>query len=128
MLTKDGDNKPYLNIKKQAINLIIEIARLYGIAAKSEATDTYERLKAAVEIDLIKEVDYQELKEAYTFLNFVRFKHQMHALKHGEKLTNNLNPDELSQFERNHLRDAFRIIAKHQKAASFRFASGKGVL
>lgn len=128
VLTKDGDNKPYLNIKKQAINLIIEIARLYGIAAKSEATDTYERLKAAVEIDLIKEVDYQELKEAYTFLNFVRFKHQMHALKHGEKLTNNLNPDELSQFERNHLRDAFRIIAKHQKAASFRFASGKGVL
>ncbi|MDQ9779163.1 putative nucleotidyltransferase substrate binding domain-containing protein, partial [Acinetobacter baumannii] len=35
VLTKDGDNKPYLNIKKQAINLIIEIARVYGIAAKS---------------------------------------------------------------------------------------------
>ena len=128
VLTKDGDNKPYLNIKKQAINLIIEIARVYGIAAKSDSTDTYERMKAAVKEELIKEDDYQELKEAYTFLNHVRFRHQLRALEHHEKLSNNLNPDELSQFERNHLRDAFRIIAKHQKAASFRFASGRGVL
>ena len=128
VLTKDGDNNPYLNIKKQAINLIIEIARVYGIAAKSESTDTYERMKAAMQHDLIKEDDYQELKEAYTFLNHVRFRHQLRSLEKGKPLTNNLNPEELSQFERNHLRDAFRIIAKHQKGASFRFSAGRGVL
>ena len=52
-------------------------------------------MKAAVKEELIKEDDYQELKEAYTFLNHVRFRHQLRALEHHEKLSNNLNPDEL---------------------------------
>ena len=124
VLTKDGDNDPYLNIKKQAINLIVEMARIYGIAAKSESTDTYDRLFKAVEIGLIKEDDYQELREAYTFLNGVRFNHQLNSMKSGKPLSNNLNPELLTQFERNHLRDAFRIIEKHQKALKFRFGSG----
>lgn len=128
VLTKDGDNKPYLNIKKQAINLIIEMARLYGIAAQSEATDTYDRLKAAVAADLLKEEDFKELSEAYTFLNGVRFNHQLRSMKNNEKLSNNIVPNDLSQFERNHLRDAFNIIAKHQKGALFRFSAGRGVL
>ena len=107
--------------------MIIELARVYGIAAKTIATDTYDRLTAAMQADLIKEDDFKELKEAYTFLNHVRFKHQLHAINHNLPLTNNLNPDDLTQFERNHLRDAFRIIAKHQKAAQFRFAPGRGI-
>ena len=128
VLTKDGDNKPYLNIKKQAINVMIEMARLYGIAAQSDTTDTYERLKSAVAADLLREEDYKELSEAYTFLNGVRFRHQLSAMKKGEKLSNNIVPNDLSQFERNHLRDAFQIIAKHQKGALFRFSAGRGVL
>ncbi len=128
VLTKDGDNKPYLNIKKQAINLIIEMARLYGIASGSDTTDTYDRLQAAVTAELLKEEDYKELSEAYTFLNGVRFNHQLRSMKAGEKLTNNIVPNDLSQFERNHLRDAFQIIAKHQKGALFRFSGGRGVL
>ena len=128
VLMKDGNNNPYLNIKKQAINLIIELARIYGIAANCLSTDTYERLETAVKSDLLKEVDYKELAEAYTFLNHVRFNHQLRSLADGKELTNNINPEDLSQFERNHLRDAFRIIAKHQKAAQFRFAPGRGIL
>ena len=50
------------------------------------------------------------------------------AMKNGEKLSNNIVPNDLSQFERNHLRDAFQIIAKHQKGALFRFSGGRGVL
>ncbi len=127
VLTKDGDNKPYLNIKKQAINLIIEMARLYAIAAGSTSVDTYERLICAYKANLIKEEDYQELTEAYTFLNSVRFNHQLHALKNHEELSNHIVPKELSQFERNHLRDAFIIIAKHQKGALMRFSHSLGV-
>ena len=104
------------------------MARLYGICAQTDTTDTYERLKAAVKADLLKEEDYKELSEAYTFLNSVRFNHQLKSMKNGEKLSNNIVPNDLSQFERNHLRDAFQIIAKHQKGALFRFAGGRGVL
>ena len=127
VLTKDGDNKPYLNIKKQAINLIIEMARLYAIAAGSTSVDTYERLQSAYKANLIKEENYKELTEAYTFLNYVRFNHQLQALHNHEELSNHIVPKELSQFERNHLRDAFVIIAKHQKGALMHFSHSLGV-
>lgn len=128
VLTKDGKNNPSLNIKKQAINLIVEMARLYGLSAGCLNCDTYLRLESAVEHDLLKEKEFRELYEAYTFLNKVRFEHQLQSIQDNTPLSNHLEPSTLSQFERNHLRDAFRIIAKHQQAALFRFAGGIGIL
>ena len=86
------------------------------------------RLESAVEHDLLKEKEFRELYEAYTFLNKVRFEHQLQSIQDNTPLSNHLEPSVLSQFERNHLRDAFRIIAKHQQAALFRFAGGIGIL
>ena len=124
VLTKDGKNNPSLNIKKQAVNLIVELGRIYGLSAKCLSSDTYRRLESAADAGLLNEDDLRELTEAYTFLNSVRFDHQLQAMNEGRKMTNNLEPSKLSQFERNHLRDAFRIIARHQQAATFRFAGG----
>ena len=83
-----------------------------------------DRLKAAAESQKISKDDERELSEALYFLNSLRFKHQINALNNNEELSNNLVPDTLSQFERNHLKDAFRIIAKQQDAAKFRFCGG----
>ena len=124
VLTKDGQNKPYLNIKKQAVNLIVELARIYALSSGSLITETPDRLKAAAESQKISKDDERELSEALYFLNSLRFKHQINALNNNEELSNNLVPDTLSQFERNHLKDAFRIIAKQQEAAKFRFCGG----
>lgn len=128
VLKKDGSSLPYLNIKNQAVKLIVELARLYGLGAGSTSTDTYQRLSDAVEAKLLKHDDFRELAEAYSFLNSVRFKHQMDALSAGKEPTNNLVPSELTQFERNHLRDAFRIISRHQAQALVKFAPGLGIL
>lgn len=117
VLTRDGQNRPALNIKNQGVNLIIELARIYALQQRSMAVNTYQRLEDSM---LDKEAA-RELAEAFTFLNDVRFTHQQKALQAGAELTNLLPPQELSQFERNHLKDAFRIISRQQSAASFRF-------
>lgn len=128
VLTRDGKNNAFLNIKKQAINLIVELGRLYGLSAGCCSCDTYQRLKAAANAKgLLKKDDYRELSEAYTFLNGVRCNHQAKSLRDGTQMSNNIDPKKLSQFERNHLRDAFRIIARHQAGAKFHFASGMGL-
>lgn len=121
VLIRDGTNAPYLNIKSQAVNLLVQLARLYALAAGSGETDTYSRLQAAANAGLLSEEDRRELSEALTFLNSVRLRHQLEALRADRPLTNNLAPAELSQFERNHLRDAFRIIARHQSGARLHF-------
>ena len=120
VLTKDGENKPALNIKHQGINLIVELARLYALQAQNPAVSTYDRLETA----LPDKDAARELTEAYTFLNDMRFNHQYQALQQGHELSNMLPPSELSPFERSHLKDAFRIIARQQSAAQLRFAKG----
>ena len=125
VLTRDGKNNAFLNIKKQAINLIVELGRLYGLSAGCSSSDTYQRLEAAANTKgLLKKDEFRELAEAYTFLNGVRCNHQVTSIKEKTEMSNNIDPKKLSQFERNHLRDAFRIIARHQAGAKFRFTSG----
>lgn len=124
VLTKDGDNREVLDIKKNAVALVVELGRIYALKAGSKQTDTISRLNDACEAGILSKEDLRELCEAYSFINKVRFSHQILALNKGEKLSNTIDPKSLSQFERNHLKDAFRIIAKHQEAASFRFKGG----
>lgn len=127
VLAKNGANQKVLNLKKQAINLIIELARVYALAANSLATNTAERLKIASQKEIISEDSQQELYETLSFISQVRLSHQQQALLQHLPLSNEIAPTSLTPFERNHLKDAFRIIARYQEAAQIRFNS-KGLL
>ncbi|WP_070971239.1 DUF294 nucleotidyltransferase-like domain-containing protein [Vibrio sonorensis] len=122
VLEKDGDNKKSLNIKRYAINLIIDLARIYGLAVESDKSSTDERFQNAFERGLISEDAFKNIIGAYRFILSFRFRNQLEALKNGEKPNNHINPDHFGSFERNHLKDAFRIIADLQEAAKVRFA------
>lgn len=121
VLSRDGQDALVFNIKSQAINIVTELARLYGLAAGSLSPKTADRLQAALKAGLIDEETYRELSEATQFLLRMRLEHQKMAIENSKPLSNNIAPDLLSQFEKNHLRDAFRIIARQQDAAAFRF-------
>ncbi|MGL5726948.1 MAG: putative nucleotidyltransferase substrate binding domain-containing protein, partial [Plesiomonas sp.] len=53
--------------------------------------------------------------------------HQRQAMLQGRRPANSVSPADLTQFERNHLKDAFRIIARTQEAAMQRFHA-QGIL
>ncbi|AXR05836.1 DUF294 nucleotidyltransferase-like domain-containing protein [Salinimonas sediminis] len=127
VLTRDGDNRQVLNIKKQAVNLVVDLARVYALAAGSSATETTHRLRDAANKKVINQVHRQELTEAFQFINLVRFKHQSDVASHGGVQDNLIAPSSLTPFERNHLKDAFRIIARYQEAAQQRF-NAAGIL
>ncbi|MGR2769152.1 DUF294 nucleotidyltransferase-like domain-containing protein [Photobacterium ganghwense] len=127
VLAKDGENRSVFNIKKQAVNLLVELTRIYALAAESQETEMSKRLEAAVKGGIISAASQQELIEACNFINQVRFRHQRLAHERGEPASNNIAPSLLTQFERNHLKDAFRIISRYQEAAQQRFHA-KGVL
>jgi CBS domain-containing protein len=124
VLTKDGENRQVLNIKQHALSLIVELARVYALAAGSVVPETTKRLQIAVAHGVISEASRKELLEAFNFLNQVRFRHQREIIKRGGAFDNLIAPDALTAFERNHLKDAFRIIARYQEAAQQSFHSG----
>lgn len=121
VLEKSGENKKTLNVKKYAINLIIDLARIYGLAVECDLSATDERFAAANEKGMLSEDAFKNILGAYQFILSFRFGHQLEALKNGEVPDNNINPDSFGSFERKHLKDAFRIIADLQEAAKIRF-------
>ncbi|MGC9401605.1 DUF294 nucleotidyltransferase-like domain-containing protein, partial [Vibrio genomosp. F10 str. 9ZC157] len=123
VLEKSGENKKTLNVKKYAINLIIDLARIYGLAVESDVSATEERFAAAHEKGLLSEDALKNILGAYQFILSFRFNHQLDALKNGQIPDNNINPNSFGSFERKHLKDAFRIIADLQDAAKVRFGN-----
>jgi len=64
---------------------------------------------------------------AYQFISHVRAKYQLSADNEGHDFDNHIAPDKLTQFERNHLKEAFLIINQLQEVAQMRFSS-RGIL
>ena len=65
-----------------------------------------------------------DLLDAYDLIASMRLRHQAAQIKAGRDPSNYLDPSELSDFERSHLRDAFVVVKTMQSAAG----SGKGML
>ncbi|CAH0528723.1 DUF294 nucleotidyltransferase-like domain-containing protein [Vibrio hippocampi] len=123
VLDKGGENKKTLNIKKYAINLIIDLARIYGLAVECDSSSTDERFAKANENGIMSDDAYKNIINAYQYILMFRQQNQLQALKRGEEPDNHINPDSFGSFERGHLKDAFRIISSLQDAAKIRFMS-----
>ncbi|PQJ84210.1 DUF294 nucleotidyltransferase-like domain-containing protein [Aliivibrio sifiae] len=123
VLEKSGENKKTLNVKKYAINLVIDLARIYGLAVECDLSATDERFTAANKKGMLSDDAFKNILGAYEFILSYRFSHQLEALKRGEEPNNNIDPNSFGSFERKHLKDAFRIIADLQEGAKVRFGS-----
>ena len=56
-----------------------------------------------------------DLHDAFEFIRYVRLAHQARQLRDGREPDNFVSPDELSSFEKRHLRDAFQIVRSAQQ-------------
>jgi CBS domain-containing protein len=121
VLEKGGDHTNTLNIKKFALNLIIDLARIFCLAAGGSLTGTEERFRYAVEKGTLSQDSCDNIIEAYRFISQVRFRHQLMAAKEGRVPDNQISPDDFSSFERKHLKEAFKIIAQLQDVAKLKF-------
>jgi CBS domain-containing protein len=54
-----------------------------------------------------------------------RLRHQARLITSGKQANNFIQPEELSNFERNHLKDAFEIVRTMQSALGQRFQAGR---
>ncbi|MFS1436755.1 DUF294 nucleotidyltransferase-like domain-containing protein [Shewanella sp. 10N.286.48.A6] len=122
VVEKSGNNTKVLNIKKYALNLIVDLARIYGLAVGCSESGTRHRFEYAVNQKLLHEDDFKDIIEAFYFVTQVRYNHQLSALRQGQKPNNHMEPSSISSFERKHLKDAFRIISNLQDAAKLRFS------
>jgi len=125
VLEKSGENSNTLNIKKFAINLLVDLARIYGLSSGSEKGETIARFNHAYEHNLLSEDMLKNVLGSFQFLTQVRLSQQLTALKEGKVPDNHIDPNAFGSFERKHLKDAFRIIADLQEYTKLRFVDSE---
>jgi CBS domain-containing protein len=122
VLTKNEHNEKTLNIKRYGINIIVDLARVYGLAAKSDSCNTTERLIDANKAGIIDNATLKNTLSVYNFLKSFRFSYQVEMFNKGEIPNSQIDPNYFGSFERKHIKDAFRLIDDWQQFTNIRFS------
>ncbi|MGY6409570.1 MAG: DUF294 nucleotidyltransferase-like domain-containing protein [Alkalilacustris sp.] len=117
-LIKEGAHGGTIDLKMHGIVPIVDMARYYAFSAGSEAVNTRERLEQAAARGKLTEAQARDLLDALDFLSGLRLQHQARRMAGGLDADNYLDPAELSNFERGHLLEAFRLIARMQSVVA----------
>ena len=121
---RSGDHRNQLDMKHNGIVPVVDLGRIYALQGQLTAVPTRARLAAAIRHGLLSRSGGNDLLDAFDLIAHTRLRHQADQIKSGDKPDNYLNPSDLSDFERSHLRDAFVVVKTMQSAVG----AGKGML
>lgn len=120
VVERGGEYANTLDVKKGGIAAIVQMARLFGIAAGVEALGTDQRLALAAGASVSAQ-SAQDLRDAFTFLSTLGLEQQAHQLREGNAAGYHVDPQQLSKMERENLRDAFNIIKGAQSGLHLKY-------
>jgi len=121
VLIHGGEHNHTFDLKHTGIVPIVDLARVYSLAAGVNVVNTQDRLQAVAEGGEVSEAGARDLQDALEFISFLRIEHQARQITAGEEADNFMSPEDLSNFERNHLKDAFSVVRTMQNVLSQRY-------
>ncbi|MEW8353794.1 MAG: putative nucleotidyltransferase substrate binding domain-containing protein [Candidatus Thiodiazotropha sp.] len=127
VLIHGGKHDDTFDIKHRGIVPITDIARVFALDQGLPQVNTTERLEAAAETTVLSRDMGENLVDALEFIASIRIYHQAEQIRKGLKPDNYMSPEELSDLERKHLKDAFRVIQEMQDAMENRYQGGRFV-
>ncbi|MGI9417556.1 MAG: putative nucleotidyltransferase substrate binding domain-containing protein [Geminicoccaceae bacterium] len=123
-LIRSGEHKNTLDLKLNGVVPIVDLGRIYTLEAGIEEANTRERLILAQEAGKLSEAGFRDLIDAYDLIATMRLRHQAEQIRAGKKPDNFLPPSQLSDLERNHLREAFTVVKTLQSTLAHRRGIG----
>jgi len=125
VLIHGGEHDDTFDIKHRGIVPITDIARVLALSEGLPQVNTTKRLKAASATNALSREMGGNLQDALEFISSLRINHQAEQIRLGLKPDNYLPPDDLSELERKHLKDAFNVIQDMQNILESRYQSGR---
>jgi CBS domain-containing protein len=119
-----GEHRGRLDLKHGGVIPIVDLARWAGMAAGVTSASTIERLRAAGSAGTLPASDAQTLEDAFELIAALRMQHQIRQLRVGEPPDNYVDPAQLSDLTRSHLKEAFRAVASVQKRVAAELKAG----
>lgn len=121
VVESQGKHKNAFDIKK-AMTPIVDFTRLYALSSKVKATNTLNRLEALYQQKVFEKNEFEDLKQAYTYLMQLRFSRQLQAILDEQAEPDNyIVPKNLNHIEQKVLKEIFTLIEKFQQKLSMKF-------
>ncbi|RLV59298.1 cyclic nucleotide-binding/CBS domain-containing protein [Parashewanella curva] len=114
VLTDNGKHKNTLDLKHNGIAPVVDLARIYALSEGIEEVNTLKRLTQAMGTSSLTQGSGKSLFSAFEFLTMSKVKHQAKQLLEGEETDCFISPNALSKLDREHLKDAFKVIKEMQ--------------
>jgi CBS domain-containing protein len=127
VLVHDEEHDNTLDLKHNGVAPIVDLARVYALAEGVAAINTSSRLQEAAGSPSLSTEGAANLVDAYELIATLRIRHQVEQIRRGRKADNFLPPKRLSRLERDHLKDAFKVIAGMQETLGQRYQAGRFV-
>ena len=115
VLEREGAHKDTLDLKRGGFHAVVEVARVHALSRGLPQVSTSSRIAAAAGAGGLSAESAADLHDAFEFIRYVRLLHQAKQIRAGEPPDNFVAPNELSSFEKRHLRDAFQIVRSAQQ-------------
>ena len=109
-----GEHVDTLDLKRKGIGPIVDLARVHALATGTHQVSTRARLRAVASAGRLGSESAADLAGALEFIGQVRLRHQGLRVRARLAPDNYVRPDELSPFEKRHLRDAFQVVQHAQ--------------
>jgi CBS domain-containing protein len=117
VLEKNHDNK--LDLKKGGIFALVHGVRILSLKYDIKVTNTIERIKELNNRGIIDKEFATELIESFDTLSSIRLNGMLDSLDVQE--SNYINPKKLEKYQRDLLKDSFKIVNRFKKFMSFHF-------
>jgi CBS domain-containing protein len=124
-VTRSHAHTGTVDLKHNGIVPIVDLARVYALAGGLEEANTHDRLTLAAKSREISPKSARDLSDALEFMATLRIHHQVRQTMAGQAPDNHLKLDDLSNFERAHLKDAFQVVKGLQAVLSQRYQMGR---
>ena len=121
IVVESGGEGPNRIGLKEAMLPVVNFARLYALRHNISETNTLDRLRRLLELQVIKKSFHDEIVRAYSFLMEIRLHTQVMALAENGKPDNFLDMKAISAREESLLKESFSVIATIQKKISYDF-------
>ncbi|NDP39917.1 MAG: CBS domain-containing protein [Rhodoferax sp.] len=120
-LIRGGENARTIDLKHSGIVPIVDLARVYALAGGIAAVNTHDRLEVVAQAGEVSEQGARDLRDALEFLAKLRIAHQARQTQQSQAPDNFLALEELSNFERSHLKEAFSVVQTLQGVLQQRY-------
>ncbi len=125
VMENDGRHNNSINLKRRGTAPLADLIRIHALAIGSQSQNSFQRLEDIIEAGILPSSKGQDLLHAMELISLVRLRHQALDIENEREPDNNIEPENMSDFERRNLKDAFLVLSNAQSFLKYRYHANK---